>query len=368
MFNFYKFVMKKFTLLMVAMFSMAFSANAQYNVDGHKFWDNWSLGIEGGISTNAHDWNHPEGAVVGINATKAITPVVSFEFGIGAGINNNYNWRMAHSANVFDNVSAIASTKINLMNWFCGYKGTPRLFEIQARGGFGYMREFYPDFAGNPTSSGNDLNRAIAKFGFDFDFNLGKSKAWTISLRPAVVMKLARETSPAYLGCVYHDAFGFPECDAYGHNVLGQVTAGITYHFKTSNGTHHFAAVKPQVVTETVEKIVEKPVEKIVEKVVEKQVAAAAGNNIYVVEFEQNKANLSNAAKATLDQIANGSTVIIDAYASPEGAKSYNQKLSQKRADAVKGYLENKGVKVADAKAHGAESKSSQRVVYVRIK
>ena len=165
-----------------------------------------------------------------------------------------------------------------------------------------------------------------------------------------------------FFGCVYPE-----RCTAYGHNVIGQITAGVTYHFKTSNGTHHFAAVKPQVVTETVEKVVEKPVEKIVEKVVEKKVAAT-GNNIYVVEFEQNKANLSNTAKATLDQIANGSTVIIDAYASPEGAKSYNQKLSQKRADAVKGYLENKGVKVADAKAHGAESKSSQRIVYVRIK
>ena len=363
MFNFYKFVMKKFTLLMVAMFSMAFSANAQYNVDGHKFWDNWSLGLEGGISTNAHDWNSPKGAIAGITVTKGITPVVSFEFGFNVGINNNYSWEMAHSANVIDNVSAIASTKINLMNWFGGYKGTPRLFEIQARGGFGYMREFYPDFAGNPTSSGNDLNRAIAKFGFDFDFNLGKAKAWTLSVRPAVVMKMARETSPAFMGCVYVD-----RCNAYGHNVIGQLTAGITYHFKTSNGTHNFAAVKPQVVTETVEKIVEKPVEKIVEKVVEKQVAAPASNNIYVVEFEQNKSNLINTAKATLDQISNGTTVILDAYASPEGAKAYNQKLSQKRADAVKGYLENKGVKVADAKAHGAESKSSQRVVYVRIK
>ena len=181
---------------------------------------------------------------------------------------------MAHSANVLDNLSAIASTKINLMNWFGGYKGTPRLFEIQARGGFGYMREFWPDFALNPTSSGNDLNRAVAKFGFDFDFNLGQSKAWTISLRPAVVMKMLNEGKMVeqmftYEGCVYHDKFGIPECDAYGHNVLAQITAGVTYHFKTSNGTHHFAAVKPQIVTETVEKVVEKPVEKIVEKVVE---------------------------------------------------------------------------------------------------
>lgn len=356
--------MKKITLLMVAMFSMAYSANAQYNVDGHKFWDNWSIGVEGGITTNAHDWNTPNGAIVGINATKAVTPVVSFELGITAGINNNYNWLRLKSPNAIDNLSAIASTKINLMNWFCGYKGAPRFFEIQARGGFGYQRWFFPsEWIGGINN--NDLSRPVAKFGFDFDFNLGEAKAWTISLRPAVVMNLTNDFNSAlpgyFAGCVYAD-----QCTAYGHNVVGQITAGVTYHFKTSNGTHNFAAVKPQIVTETVEKVVEKPVEKIVEKVVEKKVAT--GSSIYVVEFEQNKANLSNAAKATLDQIANGTTVIIDAYASPEGAKSYNQKLSQKRADAVKGYLENKGVKVADAQAHGAESKSSQRIVYVRIK
>jgi len=353
--------MKKFTLLMVAMFSMAYSANAQYNVDGHKFWDNWSVGLEGGITTNAHDFNSPRGFIVGINATKAVTPVVSFEFGFTAGINNNYNWLRFRSPNTIDNLSFIGSTKINLMNWFCGYKGTPRFFEIQARGGFGYQRWFFPSWG---TGTNNDLSRPVAKFGVDFDFNLGESKAWTISLRPAIVMNLTNDAigTGYYAGCVYPN-----QCTSYLHHIVGQVTAGVTYHFKTSNGTHHFAAVKPQIVTETVEKVVEKPVEKIVEKVVEKQVAAT-GNNIYVVEFEQNKSNLSNTAKATLDQIPGNATVILDAYASPEGAKAYNQKLSQKRADSVKGYLENKGVKVADAKAHGAESKSSQRVVYVRIK
>jgi outer membrane protein OmpA-like peptidoglycan-associated protein len=367
MFNFYKFVMKKFTLLVVAMFAMAFSANAQYT---NKFGDNWSLGIEGGITTNAHDWNAPNGAIVGINVTKGITPVVSFELGITAGINNNYNWLRLKSPNVIDNLGIIASTKINLMNWFCGYKGSPRFFEIQARGGFGYQRWFFPSDYYAPGTDNNDVSRPVAKFGFDFDFNLGESKAWTISLRPAVVMNLTNEFRSAYpghfVGCVYP-----AKCEAYGHNVIGQVTAGVTYHFKNTDGSRHFSVVKPKVVTETVEKIVEKPVEKIVEKIVEKPIANTAsgtGNNIYVVEFEQNKSNLNNTAKATLDQISSNSTVILDAYASPEGAKAYNQKLSQKRADAVKGYLENKGVKVADAKAHGAESKSSQRVVYVRIK
>ena len=345
------------------MFAMAMASSAQYT--GHKFFDNWSIGAEGGVSTNLHDWDTPNGAVAGINFTKGITPVLSLEFQLQAGFNDDPNWNWAaKSPNVVDNASIYANTKINLMNWFGGYKGAPRFFEIQARGGFGYQRWFFPsEWIGGINN--NDLSRPVAKFGFDFDFNLGEAKAWTISLRPAVVINLTNDFNSAlpgyFAGCVYAD-----QCTAYGHNVVGQITAGVTYHFKTSNGTHNFAAVKPQIVTETVEKVVEKPVEKIVEKVVEKKVAT--GSSIYVVEFEQNKANLSNAAKATLDQIANGSTVIIDAYASPEGAKSYNQKLSQKRADAVKGYLENKGVKVADAQAHGAESKSSQRIVYVRIK
>ena len=79
--------MKK-TIVTLMAIVFAITANAQYNVDGHKFWDNWSLGLEGGITTNAHDWNSPKGFVAGINATKAITPVVSFEFGFTVGVNN----------------------------------------------------------------------------------------------------------------------------------------------------------------------------------------------------------------------------------------------------------------------------------------
>ena len=97
---------------MAAMFSMAFSANAQYNVEGHKFFDNWSIGVEGGVTTNLHDWNTPNGAVFGINLTKAVTPVVSFEIGVGAGVNNNYNWLRLKSPNVIDNLNAILSTRV----------------------------------------------------------------------------------------------------------------------------------------------------------------------------------------------------------------------------------------------------------------
>ena len=357
--------MKKITILLVAMFGMAMAASAQYT--GHKFFDNWSIGAEGGVSTNLHDWDTPNGAVAGINLTKGITPVLSLEFQLQAGFNDDTNWNwFVRSKNVVDNATIMGNTKINLMNWFGGYKGVPRVFEIQARGGVGYTRFFWPGGSSVDTKSGNDLNRCVFKFGFDFDFNLGKQKEWTISLRPAVILKTSRDNDPARINLGIPVVCDNMDCNAYGHNSIGQVTAAVTYHFKTSNGTHYFTEVKPVEVTKVVEKVVEKPVEKVVEKVVEKIVTKNASN--VTVEFAQNKATLTSTAKAKLNAIDKGTVVAIDGYASPEGAKAYNQKLSQRRCDAVKAYLEDRGVKVADVNAHGAAGQESQRIVYVTIK
>ena len=360
--------MKKFTLILVAMFGVATMVSAQYN--GHKFFDNWSIGVEGGTSTNLHDWDTPKGGVAGINLTKGITPVLSLEFQLQAAFGDQENWNWAnYSPNVVDNASVYANTKINLMNWFCGYKGTPRLFEIQARGGVGYTRFFWPHnedrfgVTDGGTKSSNDLKRCNFKFGLDFDFNLGKQKEWTISLRPAVILKTSRDNDPVRWSgkgvAVVCDNDG----QSYLDNCLGQITAGVTYHFKTSNGTHHFAVVQPTEVTKVVEKVVEKPVEKVVEKVVEKGVAG-----VTVVEFGQNKDKLTDTAKAKLNAISKDVIVCIDGYASPEGNKAYNQKLSQRRCDVVKAYLQGRGVKIADVNAHGVAGPESQRVVYVTVK
>ena len=368
--------MKKITLMLVAMFGMAMTASAQYT--GHKFFDNWSIGVEGGTSTNLHDWNTPTGGVAGINLTKGITPVLSLEFQLQAGFNDdeNWNWNGGNSQNIVDNFTVMGNTKVNLMNLFGGYKGSPRFFEIQGRGGFGYTRFLFPSNGNDGgTKSGNDKNRCVFKLGLDFDFNLGQQKAWTISLRPAVIVKTWRDNDPAYIGSDQFDGkhTAFTICDhnndSFLDNGVAQITAAVTYHFKTSNGTHHFAEVKPTEVTKVVEKIVEKPVDKVVEKVVEKVVANSKGiDGTITIEFAQNKATLSNTAKAKLNAIEKGTVVALDGYASPEGAKSYNQKLSQRRCDAVKAYLEDRGVKVAGVTAHGAAGAESQRVVYVSVK
>lgn len=56
------------------------------------------------------------------------------------------------------------------------------------------------------------------------------------------------------------------------------------------------------------------------------------------------------------------------AYSSPEGKSSANQKLSQKRADAVAKYLQNKGVNVTRIIAKGADTNHANRIAIVTVK
>ena len=164
--------MKKITSLVIALFAMATTASAQYNVSGHRFFDNWSIGIDGGVTTNLHDFDTPNGGIAGLQLTKGITPVFSLQAEVQAGFNNWSNWNVNHSDCAVDNVTAGLMAKVNLMNWIGGYKGAPRLFEISPRLGAGYMHYFYPD--GTRYNHPNYRNAAVAKFGIDFDFNLGE--------------------------------------------------------------------------------------------------------------------------------------------------------------------------------------------------
>ncbi|MBI4292220.1 MAG: OmpA family protein [Betaproteobacteria bacterium] len=68
--------------------------------------------------------------------------------------------------------------------------------------------------------------------------------------------------------------------------------------------------------------------------------------------FAFNKATLNNAAKARLDKDVVGriatcatlESVVIEGHTDRLGSQQFNQKLSEKRADAVKAYLVSKGV------------------------
>ena len=71
--------MKKFILMFVALFA-TLTANAQIATENPKFFDNWSLGIGGGV-TSPLDFNStfPVNAGVGLQLTKDITPVLGLQ-------------------------------------------------------------------------------------------------------------------------------------------------------------------------------------------------------------------------------------------------------------------------------------------------
>jgi len=81
--------------------------------------------------------------------------------------------------------------------------------------------------------------------------------------------------------------------------------------------------------------------------------AVATTNTDTYVFFAFNSAELDSRAKEQLDKLGQNGVYVIDAYASSEGNTEYNKVLSQRRADAVKKYLEGRGCKVDTATGHG---------------
>ncbi len=364
--------MKK-TLTLLALASLALGASAQQPaLLGSKFLDNWSIGIDGGISTNLHDWDTPRGAVTGLQLTKAITPVFSIELSGQAGFNDNANWNAQHSPLVVDNFTALVSGKVNLMNWIGGYKGSPRVFDIQVRGGAGFMGAFYNEDVGTQ-------HFAVVKVGLDFDFNLGEKRAWTLSVRPALALKTKKEGAQCDLG----------DCRGYTHNALGQLTAGISYHFKNSNGTHSFAraSLRDQAEIDNLNDIIrrtqaqadkeredarraldekDREIEALRTSLNEcesrepvKEVSSEKSLECYVY-FGQGRTTIDASQQPNVERIAtfmrshSDARVVIFGYASPEGSPEINESLAEQRALAVKISLVKKyGINPARIDASG---------------
>lgn len=367
--------MKKFILSLVIAFVGILGASAQYNVNSHCFFDNWSVGVNGGVQTNLHDWNAPQGAVTGLTLTKQVTPVFGLTFEGQVGWNNLANWNHdgyshlmfmdanqlpvynvaaplghVHNGNAVDAAGVYALGNVNLMNWFCGYKGSPRLFEVVPFAGVGYGHIFFN------SAYGDDHNHILAKAGTSLDFNLGKERAWSVNLRPAVVYNVAGGNSGNGFDC---------------RNAVFEATAGVTYHFGTSNGKHHFTnVVIPEPVVKEVP--VEVPVEIVKEVIreVEKPVALASAEKL-IIGFAFDSTELSDLAKEALDNLAkNHKKATVVAYASYEDktAAAYNMKLSETRAKVVSDYLRERGVDVEKAEGLGSVNKESNRIAIVVAK
>jgi outer membrane protein OmpA-like peptidoglycan-associated protein len=333
----------------LAVFAAVLSANAQSKAFvGNKFTDNWSVGVRvGGTTPLTHSAFFPNmRPVFGVNLSKEVTPYLGFTGEVMGSVNTS------KSSTAFDAASLSLLSRFNLSNVFCGWKGTPRLFEVETVYGFGWGRYI------NNSGLASDDNTLISKVGLNFNFNLGESKAWTIGIRPALVYDLKASKDDH----VKYDA----------NQAAWEITAGVQYHFKSSNGKHHFTYVKQydqnevdglnaqinglrgqlngaNAALENAQKE-NAALKKALNDCESKGNQVVANNNTVeaVISFAQGKSAISSSEMKNVERVASylkenkDAKVAIKGYASPEGSASYNQKLSEKRAEAVKKALVNK--------------------------
>ena len=370
--------MKKFFTLCAAA-ALAVSASAQ-TVTESKTFDNFYIGINGGaqVKTTGESWMNNLNSNAGLRIGRWFTPV----FGLAAEGNVYFNDHCKHympqSKTVarYMNVGLIGT--VNLSNWFAGYKGEPRLFEVVPVYGFGWGHTFGTD---------ENYNVLTSKAGIDFTFNLGKAKAWQVYVEPSMNWSL--------------NGYGY-EGVAYNINKSAfQLNAGIVYKFKNSNGSHNFtiAQLRDQNEIDGLNSQInslrsdlndkdaqlsakDKQIKDLQNALDEcnkkpKYVKPATATNLQpTVLFRQGKAVVDKSQMPNIELIAQymknhpEAKVEIKGYASPEGNKDFNQALSQKRADAVKNVLVKKYKIAADrltTKGMGATDKLFKQVEFNRV-
>ena len=374
--------MKKIIFSLVITFMMIFTANAQVATENAKTFDNTYIGVEVGATT-PFNFNSmfPVNPAVGIKFGKEFTPVFALEaeglttFGDNAyryGFNGSipaigsFNMHKNGSINTFfKSINLGLNGVVNLTNLFLGYNGSPRAFEIKTNTGLGWNHYFgnyttaYP--IGGYVLAGKS-NALTAKTAIDLAFNLGAKKAHTITVSPGIYWNLSEENAIKFNK--NYAQFG--------------VMVGYTYHFKTSNGTHSFKTYDVGAMTDEIgrlnDELAKKPKEVEVIKYVDRVVNNTTNNfnaanvtDTYVF-FALNSAELDARAKEVLDKVGQNGIYDIVAFASNEGSKDYNLALSQKRADAVKAYLENRGCKINSAVGKGvAFGLTTGRVAVVAV-
>lgn len=339
--------MKKFIAVTVACLTCS-GIYAQRAYEGANLGDNWSIGIHAGVTTPlTHSAFFPNmRATWGLGIGKQLTPF----FGMGVEAMTSINTTASKTA--FDNTNVSLLTSVNLSNLFAGYWGTPRLFEIETVAGLGWLH-----YAQN---GDGDRNSISSKLGLNFNFNLGEAKAWTIGIKPALVYDL--------------NACGERNVGFNANRAAWEITAGLKYHFRCSNGKHHvsFAKLYDQAEVDALNEQVNNLKQTNVDQ--EAELTAANQRN---AELEQQLADCKNQGpvivtdtitshKKTLESVVTfrqggvsvvasqtpnveriatylknheKATVSIKGYASPEGKAEVNARIAQQRADAVKSLL-----------------------------
>ena len=380
--------MKKLVLMLAAA-SMAASVSAQ-TVAESKTFDNIYVGINGGVATKTtgHKWLSDLDPNAGIRIGRYFTPV----FGLaieGNAYFSNKPWTSTGTVVRATNASLLGT--VNLSNWFGGYKGEPRTFEVSALYGLGWMHVFTNNKAFEAATSEN-RNRMTSKAALDFAFNFGSAKQFQFYVEPSINFAFLGK-SHSHNVAVTPAGVTYPETSyGYGYkataqagqpayninNSFVQLNAGFIYKFANSNGTHNFTIVTPRdqaeidalnaQINELRNRKPEVITKEVVKEVPSVKVKELSVSDLVFVTFAQGKSNLTREAKAALNNVKEGSHVQVVGTASPEGSKEINDRLSQARADVVANYLKSRGVNIDDATGKGVQGVTSNRLAVVYVK
>lgn len=348
--------MKKFILMFALMISAFVGANAQTAIEKATIVDNTYAGINVGATTPlSFNSVFPLNTGVSVTLGKNWTPIFGTEVQSGILFNDN-----GFGTNNLPFVKAIntgVNTTINLTNLVLGYNPN-KVFELQTVTGLGWMHIYNKDGVSTYYDGGlveNDDDELTAKAGLRFNWNLGKTKAWSLNVEPAVLWNLTNGSG---------DRVRFNK--NYAQLAL---SVGVAYKFKTSNGTHNFKVWNVGKMNDEInslrEQLAKKPKE-VVREVIKNELVSSQTK--WVVFFDKNSYELSNDAKIILDGIAKGSNVDVVGHASSEGTVEYNQSLSERRANAVADYLSSRGVNVNKTTGEGETGTPKNRVVIIEQK
>ncbi len=356
--------MKKFFIVLLSALSVCGLNAQEYNLGGNKFGDNWSIGLNGGIVspfTHSAFFKNAR-AVFGLNLNKQLSPIYGLTLENNWTVNTQSRMTERKSGVALDAFDLMLLNRVNLNNLFAGYTGKPRVFEVEAVGGFGWLR--LSNFWEN---TNEDANHLASKAGANFNFNLGEKKAWTVAVKPAILWDMSMWDADR--------AHNHPNFNANYAN--WEITAGVTYHFKNSNGEHYMTKVRAYDAAEvsalnaTINSLrqdltsKDDDVKSLTGKLADEQQKSAdlekalkecqeRGPQVVtnhkktmesVVTFRQGKSTIDASQRPNVERIAtymrNHKEVKVNilGYASPEGSAEINARLANQRADAVKNML-----------------------------
>ena len=378
--------MKKI-ILTLALLMGVFAAQAQ-SLEQNKFFDNWSVTLKGGAIMPFQGyafWPSARG-IFGLEIKKQLTPV----FGLGAegeATINTTSWEKTpnywgpKSPNIIDHTLAGMFGTVNLGNLFAGYAGKPRAFELEGVIGAGWLHAFHRTESAN--MYGNDYNSWYTKAGANLNFNFGESRAFTFSLKPAVVWDMNGDVMIPYRDNTNARARwnGEPrngKSQMNANHAAVELEAGLTYHFKGSNGERYITFCPYKYTQDDIDALngqinglrgqlnglqgdldaanarnaqLQRDLDAARKAKPETKTEVVDHTAKYMnvlVHFKVNKTNITPDQQANVERVAMylknnpNATVDIKGYASVEGPADNNVRLANGRAEAVKNMLINK--------------------------